>query len=69
MAKAFYGVDHQGKLLIERRSGDPTAELGRLYVDTAANKLKVCADGSNNRLVAIADGGSYNISADAAKYS
>ncbi len=73
MAKKFYDVDHQGKVLVERRSGDPSAEQGRLYVETGSSKLKACPDGANNRVVVVEDGGNYGINvtgvATTAKYA
>lgn len=61
MARKFYGIDAQGKLLVERRSGNPSAELGRWYVNTADDSFRVCPDGVNNREVVIADAGTYGI--------
>lgn len=68
MAKAFYGIDVQGKFLVERRTAAPSAEEGRIYLRTDTNTFYGCADGSNNRKILIEDGGTYNIniSGDAA---
>lgn len=61
MAKKFYGIDAQGKILVERRAGNPTAELGRTYINTSDGTFRVCADGSVNREVVIANAGTYSI--------
>jgi hypothetical protein len=62
MAKKFYGIDNQGKVLLERRSSDPTPEQGRVYVETDVGVLKACADGTNSVVVVLSDGGTYTIS-------
>lgn len=35
-------VPSDGKLVVDSRSSDPTAENGRIYYNTTTNKYKVC---------------------------
>ena len=67
----FYKVDHQGKHLLQRLNAAPPPVLGdkgRLYFDTVVGGPFI-SDGINNIELVKADGGSYNIDADHAKYS
>lgn len=61
MAKAFYGIDMRGKFLLERRTSDPSAEQGRMYLRSDTDRAYLCKDGSNNRELVVADGGTYDI--------
>jgi hypothetical protein len=61
MAKAFYGLDMRGKFLIERRTSNPAAEEGRIFLRTDTNAFYGSPDGSNNRRLVIEDGGTYGI--------
>jgi len=73
MAKKFYGIDMQGKLLLQRLGAHPTIEQGKVYVYTVDGYMWVCGDGSNNRKIVQEDGTSYNIDvtgvATTAKYA
>jgi hypothetical protein len=64
----FYNVDHQGKHLLQRLSGHPSDEEGRLYYHTGDNAPYISNGSAHHKLVK-ADGGSYNINATKAKYS
>jgi hypothetical protein len=64
----FYNVDHRGKHLLERRASHPSDEQGRLYFHTG-DGVAYLSDGTNHYKLVQADGDSYNISADVAKYS
>jgi len=35
-----------GKLIVDIRASDPTAEDGRIYYNSVADKFKVCENGS-----------------------
>ena len=38
-------IPANGKLVVDKRSVDPTAENGKIYYNTTANKYKVCENG------------------------
>ena len=64
----FYNVDHRGKHLLQRLSAAPAVEEGRIYFNTVVGAPFV-SDGASNHELIKADGGSYNIIAEEAKYS
>ena len=39
-------IPADGKLVLDNRATDPTAENGRIYYNTTAHKFKVCENGS-----------------------
>jgi len=73
MAKKFYGMDLQGKLLLQRLASHPTAEQGRIYTYTVDGYIWACGDGLNNRKIVQEDGETYGIDvtgvATTAKYA
>lgn len=73
MAKKFYGIDMQGKLLLQRLAVHPSTVQGTIYNYTTDGYVWACGDGSNNRKIVQEDGTSYNIGvtgiAETAKYA
>jgi hypothetical protein len=73
MAKKFYGIDMQGRLILQRLGSHPAAIQGTIYEYTVDGYVWACGDGSNNRKLVQEDGGTYNIDitgfADTAKYT
>jgi len=73
MAKKFYGIDMQGKLLLQRIGSHPATVQGTIYTYTVDGYIWACGDGSNNRKIVQEDGASYNIGvtgvATTAKYA
>ena len=64
----FYKVDHQGKHLLQRLASHPTDEAARLYFFTITGAPYI-SNGANHHELVKADGGSYNVVAEKAKYS
>lgn len=73
MAKKFYGIDMQGKLLLQRLGSHPATVQGTIYTYTVDGYMWACGNGSNNRKIVQEDGTSYNIGitgvATTAKYA